>query len=144
MIQEMSVDLLGERFAIFAAPPSAEEVSLAKALAEDAAGRAAAAGREREYAEMAQRSIRGTTNEESRRELQRIAVWHYERSAEAFRCAAAGFESAAKIQKENSARRRLLKRARAAADAANRAECVLLELKRGAKIRKGGTNNETG
>ena len=144
MIQEMSLDLVGERFAVFAPPPSADDMKLAAALAEDAARHAGEAGKQREYAEMARGLIMETANEENRGELVGIAVWHYERCAVGFRRAVVGLESAAKIQKAADARRRLLKRAGAFAESAAGADLAARELKQGEKMKKGGLNNETG
>jgi hypothetical protein len=144
MIREMSLDLFGERFAVFVAPPSAEDLKLAKALKDDAAKHAGEAAKQRKYAEMAQNLIRQTTPHESRRELICIAVWHYERCAGSFRQAVVSFESAAKIQRSSDARRRLLKKAEAFAEFAMRAELAVLELKKGGNMKKGGLNNETG
>ena len=47
MIQEMSLDLFGERFAGFVPPSCAEDVKLAKALTEDAAKQTEEAGNSR-------------------------------------------------------------------------------------------------
>lgn len=144
MIQEMSLDLFGERFTVFTPKPGAEDIKLAEALAEDAAGQRAEAEKQREYAEMARTLITGAENGESRRELARIAVWHYERSAASFRSAVVSFESAARIQKAERMRRRLLKKAEAMAESAKRAELAVLELGRDEKMKIGGLNNETG
>ena len=144
MIQEMSLDLFGERFAVFTPKPSAEDIKLAEALAADAAGHRAEAEKQREYAEMARTLITGTEDDSNRRELARIAVWHYERSAACFRRAHLSFESAAKIQNAEIARRRLLKKAETMAEFAGRAELAALELGQGVKLKTGGLNNETG
>jgi hypothetical protein len=147
MIQEMSLDLFGERLAVFVSSPGAEEAKLAKALTQDAARHAGEAGKQRKYAGMARALIRETANDESRRELIRIAVWHYERCAAGFRQAVVSFESAAKIQKATGARRKWLKKAETAADskeAAMRAEFAAGELKTSVKMKKGGLKNETG
>jgi hypothetical protein len=144
MMQEMSLDLFGERFAVFSPAPSMEELNLAKALAEDAADQADEAETEREYAEMARTLIAKSESAESRRELCRIAVWHYEQCAQGFRQAVAGFESSAKIQKASAARRRLLEKAGRFAELAMQAELAVLELNRGEKKKEGGSNNETG
>ena len=142
MIQEMSLDFVGERFTVFTPKPSAEDILLAEALTRDAAAKSEEAETERKYAEMARTLITGAENGESRRELARIAVWHYERSAVCFRSALLSFESAARIQKAE--RRRLLKKAEAMAESADRAELAVLELGRGEKMKIGGLNNETG
>jgi hypothetical protein len=144
MFQEMSLDLFGERFAVFAPSPRAEDVKLAEALTEDAAKHAAEAGKQRKFAGAARNLIKETGHRESRCELVRIAVWHYERCAAGFRQSVVGFESAAKIQKAPDARRRLLKKAAAMAEAAERMERAALELRRHEKMKKGGLNNETG
>src|SRR5215213_8427911 len=143
MIQEMSLDLFGERFAVFAPPAGAEDLKLAKALTEDAAKHVAEAGKQHKYAEMARVLIMETAQAESRRELIRIAVWHYERCAAGFRRAVVSFESAARIQKASDARK-LLKKAEATADSAARAERAALALKTSEEKKKGGLNNETG
>ena len=80
MIQEMSLDLFGERFAVFISSPGA----------------------------------------------------------------VVGFESAAKIQKATGARRKRLKKAETAAEAAMHAELAAHALKTSVKMKKGGLNNETG
>jgi hypothetical protein len=144
MIQEMSLDLFGERFAVFAPPSGAQDSELAKALTDDAGEHAVEAGRQQKYAAMARNLIRETASGESRRELVRIAVWHYERCAAGFRQAVVSFESAAKIQKAETARRKLLKKAEVMAESAMRAELAVLELRTGEKKMKGGLNNETG
>ena len=141
MIQEMSLDLFGDRFAVFAAKPGAEEIKLAKALTEDADAHADEAEKQRDYAEMARTLAANAENGESRRELVRIALWHYERCAAGFRSAVIQFESAAKIQNTEGARRRLLKKTEAMAELAMQAELSVLELKRS---EKGEQNNETG
>jgi hypothetical protein len=144
MIQEMSLDLFGERFAVFMPTPSTEDIKLAEALTEDAARHAGEAGKQQEYAEAARKLSTETAPAESRRELMRIAAWHYERCADSFRQAVVSFESAAKIQKAENPRRKLLKKAAAMAELAMRAECAIVELKTREKTRKGGLNNETG
>ena len=144
MIQEMSLDLFGERFAVFTPKPSVEDIKLADALTADADGQAADAAEQREYAGKAEALITVAENEAHRRELARIAVWHYERSAASFRSALLGFESAARIQTAERARRRLLKKAAAMAELAARAQRAVLELRRGENMTIGGLNNETG
>ena len=143
MIQEMSLDLFGERFAVFVPKPSVEDIKLAKALAEDAAKHADEANKQQDYAEMARDLIHKSANEEIRRELVEIAVWHYERCAVEFRHSVVSFESAAKIQKNENSRRKLLKKAEATAELAMQAELAVLELRKIEK-KKGGLNNETG
>jgi len=143
MIQEMSLDLFGNGFTVFAPKPSAEDVRLAKALTEDGAKNADDAERQQNYAEMARTLIANAENDESRTELTRIAVWHYERCAAGFRRSVVGFESAAKIQKTESVRRQLLKKAEAMAESAMQAELAMLELKTSEK-KKGGLNDKTG
>lgn len=144
MIQEMSLDLFGERFAVFAPKSGAEDAKLAKALAEDAANHSAEATRQQNYAEMAQEFIVNAGNEEIRREIICIAAWHYERCAISFRHSVVSFESAAKIERSESQRRRLLKKAEAMGEFAMQAELAILELKDGEKKMEGGSNDETG
>ena len=144
MIQEISLDLFGSRFAVFTSKPSAEEIKLAKALAEDGTNHAAEAEKQRNFAEMARTLIANAENDESRAELTRIAVWHYERCANGFRQSVVSFESAAKIQKAEGARRKLLEKAEAMAESAMQAELAVLELKTNEKKMKGGLTDETG
>jgi hypothetical protein len=144
MIQEISLDLFGSRFAVFAPKPGAEDIKLAKALTEDAAKNAAEAGKQQEYAEIARTFIANAENDESRAALTRIAVGHYERCAAGFRNAVVSFESAAKIQTTEIARRKLLEKAETLAESAMQAELAVLELKTGGEKTKGGLNDETG
>jgi hypothetical protein len=143
MIQEMSPALFSENFAAFASPQGGEEAKLATELIKDAAKHAAGARRQRKYAVMARELIGETTAPvESRAELSRIAAWHYERCADGFRRSVVSCESAAKIQRSESARRRLLKKAATLAEAAEKAQRAGLELR--ATKKTGGSNNETG
>ncbi|HEY8562208.1 MAG TPA: hypothetical protein VIL74_17670 [Pyrinomonadaceae bacterium] len=142
MMREMSLDVFGEQFPVFAATPRAEDIKLAKDLAEDAARHAGEALKQRAYAETARGSVKAAP--ENLCELARIAVWHYERSAEAFRRSVVGFESAAKIERGEKTRRNLSKRAAAMIEAARRAERAARELKTTGNNKKGGSNDETG
>jgi hypothetical protein len=144
MIQEMSLDLFGEMFTVFVPKPSAEDIKLANALADDAEKNAGDGSEQQKYAEMARTLITNAENDESRTELARIAGWHYERCAVSFRHSVVSFESAAKIQKDEKLRRQLLKKAEATAEFAMQAELSVLELTSDEKKRKGGLNNETG
>jgi len=144
MIQEMSLDLPGEMFTVFAAKPSAEEINLANALARDAEQNAAEGNEEQKYAEMARTLITNAENDTHRTEIARIAVWHYEKCAAGFRRSVVGFESAAKIQKDEKMCGKLLKKAETMAELAMQAELSVLELTGDEKKRKGGLNNETG
>lgn len=144
MIQEMSLDLFGERFTIFTPKPSAEDIKLAEALTDEGSAHAAQAEREREFAELAKALITGAENDSKRRALARIAVWHYERSAASFRRAHLSFESAARIRKVEKSRRRILKKAEAMAESADDAQLAARELGQGGKMKTGGLNNETG
>jgi hypothetical protein len=92
---------------------------------------------------MARALLSETAPPESRRELIRIAVWHYERCAAGFRRAVVSFESAARIQKASGAPK-LLKKAEATGASAVRAERAARELKTSEEKKKGGLNNETG
>jgi hypothetical protein len=142
MVKEMSLEMVSERLTVPVRQPGARAAELAEALAEDAAGHAREAGRQREYAELAQEMMSSAANDESRRELIRIAAWHYERCAAGFRQAVVSFESAAKIERKN--RLELLKKAETMAELAMRAELAGLELKDDEKKKKGGLNDETG
>jgi hypothetical protein len=129
MIREMSLDLFGEMFAAFTAPErKAEDKKLAAALVEDAAKHAAKGVEQQKYARTAQNSIRGGASAESRRELARIAVWHYENCAASFRQSAIGFESAAKLQARAKSRRALLQKAGEIARCVARAELAITEI----------------
>jgi hypothetical protein len=143
MIQEMSLDLFGEMFTVFVPKPSAEDIKLAKALASDGEEHAAEGNEQQNYAAMARTLIANAENDESRTELARIAVWHYEKCAAGFRHSVVSYESAAKIQKDEKLRRRLLKKAEAAAELVMRAELSVLELTSDEKKREGGSKNET-
>lgn len=140
----MSLDLFGERFAVFVPKPSAEEIGLANALVDDAEQHLNEGSEQQKYAEMARTLIANAENDAHRTELALIAVWHYEKCAAGFRRAVVSFESAAKIQKDEKMRRKLLKKAEATAESAMQAELSVLELTSNEKKRKGGLNNETG
>src|SRR4051812_23265686 len=109
MIHEISLNSFGREFAAFVPKPSVEDIKLANALADDAEQNAVEAGRQRKYAEMAQALITNAENDKSRTELTQIAVWHYKLCGASFRQSVVGFESAAKIQKDQRLRRKLLK-----------------------------------
>jgi len=144
MIQEMSLDLFGERFAVLMPKPGAEEIKLANALVNDGEQNSVEGRRQQKYAEMAHSLIVNAENDAHRTELARIAAWHYEKSGAGFRRSSVSFESAAKIQEDEKTRRRLLKKAGTAAELAMQAELSVLEVTSGQKKRKGGSNNETG
>ena len=112
MLREMSLDLFGEMFPAFA--PRAEDKRLAAAIVKDARKHAARGDEQQKYAQTARNSIARASSAESRRELARIAVWHYETGAENFRRSAIGFESASRLQTSSRLRRALLLKAKAA------------------------------
>ncbi len=140
----MSLDLFGDVFTVFAPKPSAEDIELAQALTEDGEQHADKGREQQNFAEMARTLIKNAENDESRAELTQIAVWHYEKCAGSFRNSVIDFESAAKIQKHENSRRRLLQKAEAMAEFSMQAELAVLELSGAEKKRKGGLNNETG
>ena len=145
MIKEMSLDMFGEMFTVFAPQANAEEdIKPANALTEDGARHAGEAAKQLEYAETARASMRAARQTENIGELARISVWHYESCAAAFRRSVLSFESAAKIERAENARRKMLKKARAMAESARQAELAALELTPAENHRKGGSNNETG
>jgi hypothetical protein len=128
MIREMSLDLFGEMFTAFASKPNAEDKKLAAAIVEDARAHAAKGAQQQGYARTATNAIRRAVSAESRRELARIAVWHYEKCAENFRQSAVGFESAARLQSGAKSRRRLLRKAAETARCAAQAELSMREI----------------
>lgn len=136
MIREMSLDLFGELFTAFVSKPNREEKKLAAALVEDALAHADGGDEQKKYAETAKGSIRRALNAESRNELARIAVWHYEKCAASFRRAADGFESAAKLQNRAKSRRKFLQKAGEMARYAAQAELTICEIE---EFRREGT-----
>ena len=136
MIQEMSLDLFGEMFTVFVPKPSAEDIKLANALVKDGEQHADEGKEQQNYAEMARTLIANAENDKSRAELSRIAVWHYERCANGFRHSVVSYESAAKIQKTEKSRRKLLKKAEMMAEFAMQAELSVLELMSDEKKRR--------
>ena len=129
MVREIGLELFGEMFSAFAVTkPTIEEKRLARALAEDGRRHFLSGEEQRKYAGTAELSIQRAASEKSRRELGRIAVWHYERSAESFRGAAIGFESAAKLQTSLRARRAFFDKANRAARLAAQAELSICEI----------------
>ncbi|HVE56667.1 MAG TPA: hypothetical protein VNB22_07555 [Pyrinomonadaceae bacterium] len=136
MIQELSLDLFGEMLTAFTPKPSAEEIRLANALVADGEQNTVEGREQQKYAEMARALIVTAENEARRTELARIAVWHYEKSGTGFRRSTVSFESAAKIQKNEKLRRKLLKKAETAAELAMQAELSVLEVTSDQKKRR--------
>ena len=130
MVREIGLELFGEMFSAFAATakPKAQEKRLARALAEDARRHFSSGEEQQRYAKTAELSMSCTVSEKSRKELGRIAVWHYERSAESLRRAAVGFESAAKLQGSHRARRAFFDKANRAARMAAQADLFVREI----------------
>jgi hypothetical protein len=126
MIREMSLDLFGEMFTAFA--PRAEDKRLAAAIVKDARKHATRGGEQQKYAQTAKDSIEKALSAESRRELARIAVWHYENCAENFRRSATGFESASRLQTSPRLCRALLLKAEDATRRASEAALAIGEI----------------
>ncbi|MBS1795150.1 MAG: hypothetical protein JSS81_14925 [Acidobacteria bacterium] len=129
MVQEIGLETPGEQAALYSAPPSREDLGLAAALVADAEQNAADGREQERLAVMARNLVVGVDNEQSRDELNQIAVWHYEQSAACFRRAVVGYESAAKIRRDENKGRQCLEKAARAEKAAVLAELAAIELK---------------